>query len=165
MVHADDEDWGRGIRPVINVSWEDAVAFCKWYSEKTGENVHLPTEGQWERACRAGSSGDRYGNIDAIAWYGGNSGGKTHPAGQKEANGYGLYDMLGNVWEWCSDWYVLEYYSNSPSRNPSGLSSGSLRVARGACKNSDASDTRAALRSLGPPSLRCDACGFRLAQD
>jgi formylglycine-generating enzyme required for sulfatase activity len=96
----DDRGWGRGNRPVINVSWDDANDFCKWLSGKIGENVHLPTEAQWEYACRAGTTGDRYGKLDEIAWYRKNSNRKTQPVAQKKPNAYGLYDMLGNVWEW-----------------------------------------------------------------
>lgn len=104
--------------PVLNVSWNDAVAYCKWLSDKTGRNYCLPTEAEWEYACRAGATkdyywGDSYNeqtetcpNInDYYAWYLENSNNQFHPVGQKKPNKFGLYDMSGNVFEWCSDWY------------------------------------------------------------
>jgi sulfatase modifying factor 1 len=185
----DDRSWGRGSRPVIDVSWHDAFAFCKWYSEKTGKNVHLLTEAQWEKACRAGSSDRWYGNIDDIAWYVNNSGDyrhptfmtlgqgcKTRPVGQKQPNRYGLYDMVGNAHKWCSDWYDPKYYSNSPYRNPSGPSSGSYRVMRGGSILTAPLFMRAANRYAEFPFNRGKklgkhrvvfrlAYGFRLAMD
>ncbi|MGD2092810.1 MAG: SUMF1/EgtB/PvdO family nonheme iron enzyme [Candidatus Aminicenantes bacterium] len=127
----DDGGFGRGDRPVINVSWHDANDFCKWLSAKIGENVHLPTEAQWEYACRAGTTGDRYGELDEIAWYSKNSKGKTHPVAQKKPNAFGLYDMLGNVWEWCNDFYGE--YPREAVVNPTGPKSGAYRVLRGGC--------------------------------
>jgi formylglycine-generating enzyme required for sulfatase activity len=161
----DDSGWDRGNRPVINVDWHDAATFCQWLSKKTGKNIHLPTEAQWEKACRAGSSEERYGDINKIAWYDKNSGKKTHPVGKKQANKYGLYDMLGNVYELCSDWYSNKYYSNSPSKNPSGPSSGSFRVTRGGSWLSNDRAVRAANRRYSPSSFRYYDLGFRLAMD
>ena len=105
-----DEGWGRGRRPVINVSWHDAAAYCKWLSEETGETYRLLTEAEWEYACRAGSDtkycyGDDEQRLGDYAWFFENSGMKTHPVGQKLPNAWGLYDMHGNVWEWCADEY------------------------------------------------------------
>ena len=123
-------------RPVESVSWFDAVEFCNALSQQCGldpaytidnENVkripeangyRLPTEAEWECACRAGTTGDRYGELDEIAWYDENSGRETHGVGQKQANGFGLHDMLGNVWEWCNDWYGD--YPKEPVTDPGG---------------------------------------------
>jgi formylglycine-generating enzyme required for sulfatase activity len=158
----DDRSWGRGNRPVINVSWHDANDFCKWLSAETGEDVRLPTEAQWEYACRAGTAGDRYGKLDDIAWYKNNSNGKTQPVAQKKANAYGLYDMLGNVWEWCNDFYG-EYPENA-IENPTGPDSGEGRVLRGGSWVDDGGGVRSAIRYWGVPSDRGDVTGFRFAQ-
>jgi formylglycine-generating enzyme required for sulfatase activity len=113
--------------PVEQVSWNDAQSYCSRVDKR------LPTEAEWEYAARGGTSGARYGDLDAIAWYGGNSNMRTHPVGQKQPNAYGLYDMLGNVWEWAADWFDKNYYQSSPSNNPQGPSSGPERVLRGGC--------------------------------
>ncbi|MDY0296008.1 MAG: bifunctional serine/threonine-protein kinase/formylglycine-generating enzyme family protein [Acidobacteriota bacterium] len=165
-----DEGWGRGSRPVINVSWDDAVAFCRWMSQETGKTVRLPTEAEWEKAARGGNSSRSYkysgsNNVDAVAWYSGNAGGRTDPVGQKAGNELGIHDMSGNVWEWCADWYNKNYYSRSPARNPAGPSSGSRRVFRGGCWILFASFCRSVYRDSGPPSLRLDSLGFRAVME
>ncbi|MDG4552475.1 MAG: bifunctional serine/threonine-protein kinase/formylglycine-generating enzyme family protein [Candidatus Contendobacter sp.] len=107
-----DAGWGRGTRPVINVDWYDAMAYTEWLSQQTGQSYRLPTEAEWEYACRGGKVGEIYsgGNdIDQVAWYSGNSGQQTHPVGRKAANGYGLYDMSGNTWEWTCSAYDKGY--------------------------------------------------------
>ncbi len=109
-----DEGWGRGKRPVIHVSWNDAKAYAKWLSEQTGKNYRLPSEAQWEYACRAGSAGkysfgDDVNQLENYGWYEQNSGHQTHPVGKKNPNKFGLYDIHGNVWEWNEDIYHNNY--------------------------------------------------------
>lgn len=146
--------------PVINISWNDAVEFCKWFSTKIGQNVQLPTEAQWEYACRAGSTGAYAGNLDEMAWYNGKSG--THPVGAKKANAWGLYDMYGNVYEWCKDWIVDGVYPIGSVTDPVGPSSGACRVYRGGAWNSIAEDSRSAYRDGDNPDYRDYQLGFRI---
>ena len=115
--------------PVEKVSWHDAQDFCR----KAGHGLRLPTEAQWEYACRAKTTGNYggTGKLDDMGWYNGNSGDETHPVGQKQPNAWGLHDMHGNVWEWCQDWYDADYYAKSPSRDPTGPTSGVNCVLRG----------------------------------
>jgi formylglycine-generating enzyme required for sulfatase activity len=159
--------------PVEQVSWEDAVEFCKALSKKTGKSVSLPTEAQWEYACRAGSKtrfsyGDdnEYAALGDYAWYNKNSEGRTHPAGQKKPNDWGLYDMHGNVWEWCSDWYDKDYYSaKANDRDPQGPGSGTCRLLRcGSCACCPLGCRSAMRRGLSPDS-KFDYIGFRVSVD
>ncbi len=124
--------------PVEEVSWDDAMAFCQKLTKQeratgnlpAGYAYTLPTEAQWEYACRADTTGPYYaGDLNAIAWYNENTGNTTHPVGQKQPNAWGLYDMLGNVWDWCADWYGA--YPGGTVTDPAGPSSGSFRVSRG----------------------------------
>ena len=179
----DDEDWGRGERPAININWYDAVRYANWLSEQQGlepaysidgEEVswnrrangwRLPTEAEWEYAARGGqqSQGFRYSGsntADEVAWYADNSRRKTHPVGRKKHNELGLYDMSGNVYEWCWDWYGN--YSSEPQTDPTGPASGSCRVIRGGSWYGDESDARSADRNYSNMSYRSIRHGFRL---
>jgi len=153
--------------PVENVSWNDCQEFIQKLNAKTGKHFRLPTEAEWEYACRAGTTtaycfGDGAGQLPQYAWYSENSE-QTHPVGQKKPNAWGLYDMHGNVWEWCSDWYSKNYYKRSPSTDPTGPSSGGNRVYRGGSWNYDAQHCRSAYRDRYIPSYRSSFLGFRLA--
>src|SRR5262249_1645095 len=131
--------------PVDQVSWEEAVEFCERLSRATGKTYRLPTEAEWEYACRAGTTGRVAVSLDAMAWYcKDNSKGSTHPVGQKQPNRFGLYDMHGNVYEWCNDWYERNYNFSSPEVDPQGPNTGDSRVYRGGALNSNARDLRAA---------------------
>jgi formylglycine-generating enzyme required for sulfatase activity len=155
--------------PVEQVSWEDAQEYIKKLCEK--ENMEpckyrLPTEAEWEYSARAGSKTKYYWGesiSDAYLWYDGNSGGTTHPVGQKKPNAWGLYDMSGNVWEWNEDWYDSGYYGKSPSSDPKGAESGSNRVQRGGSWDSNVRYCRSSLRDYSTPAVRYDYLGFRLA--
>jgi len=186
-----DLDWGRGRRPVINVSWFDAIGYCNWLSEKEGlpiayygdgsllnenrrkteditkvKGYRLLTEAEWEYAARGGkkSMGYKYSGSnspDSVAWYDSNSGSKTHEVGQKKRNELGLYDMSGNVYEWCSDWYGS--YSSSAQTNPYN-DSGSYRVIRGGGWDNNAAHVRVARRGSYSPSGKTNNLGFRICR-
>jgi formylglycine-generating enzyme required for sulfatase activity len=126
-----------------------------------GWEWRLPTEAEWEYAVRAGTTGARYGELDTIAWHGGNSGSETHRVSQKAANAWGLQDMMGNVWEWCSDWSG-DYPAGSVT-DPTGPNSGSFRVLRGRSWDLDARSARSAGRGRYAPSSRDDTLSFRPA--
>ena len=150
--------------PVEKVSWNDAQDFISRLNSRSGKWYRLPTEAEWEYAARSGGKSEKYAggaDVDSLAWYSINSGSKTHPVGQKQPNGLGLYDMSGNVWEWCADWH--KYYSQSPRDNPEGPSSGSYRVLRGGGWFNDDARTRAAFRNRNKPDDRDSGLGFRLA--
>lgn len=165
--------------PVDSVSWMDAVAFCNrlskiWELEEVytvvGQKVRadlsrngarLPTEIEWEYACLGGADRGAHGSLDEVAWYGGNSGGKTRPIATRAPNRLGLYDMLGNVWEWCSDWYQRDL---GDACNPAGPESGVERVVRGGSWNSVRNSVSASYRFRKHPSLREDDSGIRIAR-
>jgi formylglycine-generating enzyme required for sulfatase activity len=173
--------WGDEAMPIVDVRWGDAQAYCGWAGGR------LPTEAEWEYAARAGSTGAHYGDLDEIAWYADNSGherldsakivkedrGSYHPrfeengngmheVGQKRANAFGLYDMLGNVWEWVNDWYDENYYQNSPSQDPTGPASGwEFRVLRGGAWWDVPSNLRVSLRVKGDLDASSSVIGFR----
>jgi len=156
--------------PVEQVSWDEAMAFCQKLTERekaagrlpAGYAYTLPTEAQREYACRAGTEGPFAGDLDAMAWYGANSGGTTHPVGTKAPNAWGLYDVEGNVFEWCRDWYA-DKLPGGEVTNPLGLPSGSLRVFRGGSWRDGAAGCRSAFRFGVVPGVRGLNVGFRLA--
>lgn len=152
----------------MNISWFGAFEYCAWLSKKTGKPYRLPTEAEWEYAARGSEKSKGYlyagsDDLDKVGWYESNSGSKTHPVGQKQPNELGLYDMSGNVWEWCGDWYEEDYYGQSKgAKDPQGPSSSMSRVVRGGswfddpryCRCSDRDDVR--------PEYRGVILGFRL---
>ena len=154
-------------RPVEDVSWNDCQKFLKKLNVLTGMQFRLPTEAQWEYAARGGecSKGYKYAggnNLDNVAWWNGNSNHETHDVKQKQPNELGLYDMTGNVWEWCNDWFDGSYYANSSEHNPQGPGSGSRRVLRGGRWNYGARDCRLSYRINFDPDRRVNG-GLRLA--
>ena len=186
-----DSGWGRERRPVINVSWWDAIAYCNWLSEKEGLSkaydnkgnlldkdgrvttdsskvvgYRLLTEAEWEYAAKGGNQSKGYiysgsDKVNHVAWYASNSRSKTQEVGMKEPNELGLYDVSGNVWEWCSDWYGS--YSSSSQTNPYN-SSGSYRVERGGSCYSFATGVRVAYRNRSSPTYTFNVIGFRIGR-
>jgi formylglycine-generating enzyme required for sulfatase activity len=152
--------------PVVIVTWNDAQAFLGWLSRKTGSKFELPSEAQWEYACRAGTDTPHAGALtpDEVAWHKGNSGMRTHPVGEKPANAWGLTDMLGNVWEWCADWYGP--YAEGPQLDPvqenSNLSDKPRRVLRGGSWLKDPAGVRVSARYRNDPQSRNADNGFRV---
>ena len=151
--------------PIVGVSWHDAVAYADWLTQKTGFRYGLPTEAQWEYAARGGrlSNGHQYagsGNIGEVAWTSENANARPQAVGQKAKNELGLYDMSGNVWEWCSDWYGT--YPNTPQTNPTGPATSPYRVLRGGSWAITPTGARVANRNNLTPGIRDYYCGFRL---
>jgi formylglycine-generating enzyme required for sulfatase activity len=177
--------------PIENVSWLEAVAFCNKLSENeglkpfylvdgetprvidwAGPGYRLPTQAEWEYACRGGSRtqysyGDEAAGLGRYAWYLQNAGGRSHPVGEKAPNGFGLFDMHGNVWEWCWDWSDEGYYAHSPREDPAGPEVGTLRVTRGGSWKAGAGpqNCRSASFAGGAPGYRIDDLGFRVARN
>jgi formylglycine-generating enzyme required for sulfatase activity len=155
--------------PAVFVSWNDSAAFCRWLSKQQGGiEFSLPTEASWEYACRAGttslwSSGPR-DDLPRQAWFGGNSGQALHAVGELRPNGFGLYDMHGNVWEWCADLYEADYFAHSPLNDPAGTAEGATHVHRGGDWFYDATHARSASRNHAEPTgSRSVSLGFRVS--
>ena len=154
--------------PVVNVSWNDAVAFCAWMSPGAGYEYRLPTEAEWEYACRAGTTTSRYNGlgsdaVERIAWFDKNSGNATHSVGKLQSNAWGLFDMYGNVWEWCFD-YWNDGYDMNKCIDAMGSTEGSHRVYRGGGWSLVARRCRSAFRGWNDPSIASANVGFRLAR-
>jgi sulfatase modifying factor 1 len=176
-----NKGWSNEAMPIVDVTWNEARDYCKWMGGR------LPTEAEWEYAARGGSPETRYGALDDIAWYADNSGRERldsvqvmkagqasfvkrllengngmREVAQKRPNSFGLYDTLGNVWEWVNDWYQKDYYAHSPKEDPQGPSSGQYKPLRGWSFVSDPTVVRVSLRSRGhPPDHRGSSVGFR----
>jgi formylglycine-generating enzyme required for sulfatase activity len=155
--------------PVEGISWNDTQEFISRLNKRTGKRFRLPTEAEWEYAARSGGKREKYagtseeGELVDYAWYAHAGGGGTFPVGHKRPNGLRLYDMSGNVWEWCADWYAESYYRNSPKNNPKGPNSGRSRVLRGGSWSFDSRNVRASSRFRNIPSDGNYFMGFRLA--
>jgi formylglycine-generating enzyme required for sulfatase activity len=167
--HVQPEHWKSGripadreLHPVVYVRWGDAEAYAKWLK------MRLPTEAEWEYACRAGSTsefcfGDNALELEEYAWFGNNSG-NTHPVGLKKPNKRHLYDIHGNVWEWCQDWYDGDYYIRSPKENPKGPSSGGQHIFRGGSWHGNFVPCRSACRCRGITAYCYGTVGFRVCR-
>ncbi|TGO03474.1 hypothetical protein PN36_05905 [Candidatus Thiomargarita nelsonii] len=165
----DDRGWGRGNRPVINVSWHDATAYAKWLSQQTGEQYRLPTEAEWEYSARAGTKtkywwGNEIGSNKANCWSCGDSFTNTAPVGSFEANPFGLYDMLGNVWEWTCSQYEGKYKGKEQQCMNKKINKNNNLSLRGGSWGIDATRMRSADRDGRRPTNRGGGVGFRLAR-
>jgi formylglycine-generating enzyme len=155
-------------KPVVGVSWHDAVAYCEWLSERSGKKFRLPTEAEWERAARGGRDGEKYPWGDeppeAKGYYGCDAerGGPAR-VGLNDSNGFGLYDIAASVHEWCGDFYDAGYYRIAPQRNPSGPPSGARKVSRGGSWRHQVKFSRCAARSSLNPAFKYADYGFRVA--
>jgi len=151
--------------PVESVSWKDANAFIKRLNSRTGNTFSLPSEAQWEYSARSGGKNQKYSggdDVNRFAWYTSNSGGSTHKVGTKTSNDLGIYDMSGNVWEWCQDIYAKDAYKKHSSKNPIYAQSGSDRVRRGGSWFNSPANVRCASRYRNTPDNRYSFLGFRL---
>jgi formylglycine-generating enzyme required for sulfatase activity len=151
--------------PVERVSWDECREFCRKLKELSGISFRLPSEAEWEYACRAGDQEDFPRDLDEWAWHKSNSNQSTHPVALKQANAFGLFDMLGNVWEWCEDRYGKFYYSRSPDKDPRGPVTGTHRVDRGGGWAYGPDIVRPSRRDGSGPNYKTNLIGFRLAAD
>jgi formylglycine-generating enzyme required for sulfatase activity len=161
--------------PVETVNWQGALEFCRRLSAMPAERAagrvyRLPTEAEWEYACRAGTTtrwycGDDEAALVEVAWFNRNGGQMTHPAGQKRPNAWGLYDMHGNAYQWCADWFSPDYYKQSPPSDPPGPLAGSARAMRGSDFHYQASFCHSAYRSARGPDCRYCNTGFRVVAE
>ena len=147
--------WQDDGMPMVDITWDEAHDYCTWAGGR------LPTEAEYEYAARGGSPAARYGDLNEIAWNKTNSANQTHRVAGKRPNGFGLYDTLGNVWQWMNDWYSQYYYQRSPPTNPPGPASGQARVLRGGSWIDDPKLLRASDRYYYRPDARSDFFGFR----
>jgi iron(II)-dependent oxidoreductase len=173
MGHEQPREWNAAVfndpdQPVVGVNWFDAVAYCKWFSQSHGGFYRLPTEAEWEKACRGGAPDAEYawGNEppESFEYFQGEWSGPRR-VGQWRANGFGIHNLGDNVHEWCSDWFDPNYYRVSPEKNPAGPESGTRRVSRGGSWRHQVKASRAAHRSSLPPEFRYTDYGFRLVRD
>jgi len=164
-----DPNFNHPEQPVVAVSWFEALRYCEWLSSLTGRNYRLPTEAEWERACRGDVDGKLYPWGDAPPqsrphynklWITG-----PEPVRRSQPNQFGLYEMCENVHEWCSDWFAADYYANSPARNPQGPETGIRRSSRGGSWRHHVKISRCSARSSIPPEFQYADYGFRLACD
>jgi len=153
-------------QPAVGINWFDAVAYCAWLSQRTGDIYRLPTEAEWEKACRGGRDVEyAWGNEppESFEYFRGDWPGPRRVA-EWRANGYGLYNLGDNVHEWCSDWFAADYYARSPRSDPAGPESGTRRVSRGGAWRHRVKASRAAHRSSLPPEFRYTDYGFRVVK-
>ena len=151
--------------PVEKISWLGTQIYIHHLNKQSGKHFRLPSEAEWEYAARSGGKNEKYAGSNtpnSVAWYYSNSGGATRPVGTKEPNGLGLFDMSGNVWEWCQDYYKKDYYTSSPKNNPQGPKEGLERVARGGSYGFEAPYARTAFRFRYKPESHYGSIGFRL---
>ena len=187
VMHNNPSRWKGANNPIEQVRWSDAVRFCNARSQLAGlqpcydlqtwqcnfdaSGYRLPTEAEWEYACRAGTTtayffGDNPAKLDEYAWFDKNAGGRPRPVGQKHPNSWGLFDMSGNVWEWCNDFYAVDYYAASPKQDPRGPDQGKTKVVRGGAWRFSADNCRSGYRYNESPGYS-DVCfgydiyGFR----
>lgn len=167
-----DSGWGRGNMPVFDINWNDAKEYCSWLSDQLGASIHLPTEDEFEYAARGGNMGHGYtysgsNHIDDVGWFVGNSKGRPHKVGGRMPNELGIYDLSGNVWEWCQDWYHRTYDgapSSDSSWNTQSVST-PYRVVRGGSWNSSSYNCRVSVRNDGTSTGWVNMAGFRLVKD
>jgi len=163
-------NWSQKLKhPMTNISWDEANNYCKWLSQKTGGNYRLPTEAEWEYAAKGGKESNRFkfsgnDNAEIVGWMGTNANGTTNEVGKLVPNELGIYDMTGNVWEWCSDWYSGSYYSQSEQKMPTGPASGKVKVGRGGSWRERPTITTTS-RYFASPTSSTSFIGFRIVME